>query len=85
MIKFDNYFYKREHGKQPRGVGKWAFMLLINDFALTRENYPYEHYKEGRFTIVWTSGIMSLTDAKNEIKAWLLEHGFKNDLVYIAD
>lgn len=85
MIKFNNCRYVSEHGKQPRGLGHWAFLTYIQDFAFEREKCPLEHYKVGRLTLVWASDIMSLTDAKNEIKSWLLEHGYKNEIIYIAD
>lgn len=84
-ITFSNSIYEREHETKPRGFGKWAFLTFIQDSAFTRENCPLEHYKTGRYTIVWASDVMTLTEAKKQFKTWLLEHGYKNELIYVAD
>lgn len=90
MIKFDNYIYEREHGKQPRGVGKWAFILWVkngkqSDELLTKQNCPFEHYAQGNYVYVWASDVMLLTQAKNEVGDWFKHNGLWNGVIYVAD
>lgn len=85
MITFNNYKYINEHGKAPRGLGMWAFYSYINESALRRENCPFEYHKIGRYTLIWASKPMLLSEAKKELKNWLTSKGYKNELIFVAD
>ena len=83
-IKFTNAAYEYEHNKAPRGVGMWAFMIRARDEIVAQKNYPYDHYQQGAYVILWTSKVMTLTEAKKEIKEWLSKNGFSG-IVAVAD
>ena len=85
MITFSNAHYIINHGKKPSGLGRWAFYTFISNQALTRENCPLEHYKYGRYSLIWSSDVMLLSDAKKELENWLKSKGYKKELVYVAD
>jgi len=86
MINFSISIYKREHGKQPRGLGHWGFYANIKDEELTKRNCPFEHYKDTTrgLVIIWASKVMTLTDAKKEVGGWFKDNGFRGTLA-IAD
>jgi hypothetical protein len=87
MIKFSNSIYVREHEKQPRGFGKWAFFVRINDTKLNELECPFQHYPYNNhaFSVIWASDVMSLTDAKKEIKTWFETKGITKLDAYVAD
>lgn len=86
MIKFTNSQYVYNHGKQPRGVGHWAFIVRINNDKLSALNCPFVHYQYNNHahSLIWASGVQSLTDAKNEVKKWLISIEWQG-VIYIAD
>ena len=87
-IKFSNSIYKREHGKAPRGFGRWAFYVPISDSKLTKLECPFEHYETNygthKFALIWASTTMTLTEAKNEISKWF-NSWFLKGTIYVAD
>lgn len=90
MIRFDNYFYVREHEKKPYGVGHWGFMLWVkngkaSNELLTKQGCPLEHYPQGNFVMVWASKVMTLTEAKKEVGDWFRHNGNWNGTIYVAD
>lgn len=90
MIKFSNFIYYREHEKQPRGVGQWAFMLWVKngkatDELLTKQDCPFKHYSQGNYVYVWANGVKTLSEAKKEVGDWFRNHGYWNGTIYVAD
>ena len=86
MIDFRNSIYKANHDQAPRGRGLWGFLIRVKDERLTAMACPLEHYQTERgFSIVWASGVMTLTQAKEELKNWLYSKGIRTGVVYIAD
>ena len=80
-IKFTNSVFEYERdGQKPRGVGKWAFQFRGKDEILTKKNCPFEHYQQGEYVIVWASQVMTLTEAKKEMKQWFSANGFSGVL-----
>ena len=79
-ISFTNSVYKYEHGTSPRGIGHWAFQFRGKDDVLTKKNCPFEHYQDGNFVIVWATGVMTLTEAKKQMKEWFGANGFSGVL-----
>lgn len=84
-MTFSNTEYVSNHGVNPRGLGHWAFIVRVKDEDLTTHNCPLEHYKYNNFahSIIWASGVMTLTDAKKEIKNWLNTIHY-DGVVYVA-
>lgn len=68
-ITFNYNTYIYEHEKAPRGFGKWAFIIDIEDKRLTELDLDLEHYEDRPgWSLVWASTTMTLVDAKKELK-----------------
>ena len=83
-MKFSNTMYICNHGRNPRGFGRWAFMIRCRDEEVSKRNCPFEHYQQGAFVLIWASTTMTLTDAKKEVGDWLKSVGWKG-LILVAD
>ena len=63
----------------------WGFIVRVADRDLSMRNCPLKHEIIGGQTIIWASAVMTLTEAKKEIKACLRDLVYKDLVVYTAD
>ena len=85
-IRFTNSIYQLNHGKNPRGTGFWGFLIRCKDSVLTKKNCPFDHYQQdySDLCLIWSTGVMTLTEAKKEVGDWLKANGFSG-IVAVAD
>lgn len=68
-IRFMDFAYKREHEKAPRGRGKWAFIIDVEDARLNEFGLTLEHSEDRPgWSLVWASDNMTFVEAKQELK-----------------
>ena len=84
MIRFDNELYKREHDKNPGGLGLWAFIVNIKKGDLSLANCPFDYYTDNKKAVIFASDVMTLTEAKKEIEKYLKSINY-NGVVYVGD
>ncbi len=68
-ITFNCNAYQREHDKSPRGQGKWAFIIDVEDRRLTEFGLSLEHYEDRPgWSLVWADGTPTFLEAKKQLK-----------------